>query len=94
MHSASPHFHFGAASLRLTCDMWILTAPNPAVVPVYNSSDHGMLPRLSSTLGRGNRVTPQFFLTCSERSLCVLLGHSALVDESFEILRLSAELFV
>jgi hypothetical protein len=25
------------ASLQLACDMWILTAPYPAVVPVYNS---------------------------------------------------------
>jgi hypothetical protein len=31
--------HFEAASLQLTCDMWILTAPNPAVVPVYSSTD-------------------------------------------------------
>jgi hypothetical protein len=31
--------HFEAASLQLTCDMWILTTPNPAVIPVYNSID-------------------------------------------------------
>jgi hypothetical protein len=26
-------------SHSVTCDMWILTAQNPAVVPVYNSID-------------------------------------------------------
>jgi hypothetical protein len=32
-------FFFGAASPQHTLDMGILTAPNPAVVPVYNATD-------------------------------------------------------
>jgi hypothetical protein len=39
LHYADPDVHFGAASLQLRCDMWILTAPNPAVVSIYNSID-------------------------------------------------------
>jgi hypothetical protein len=32
----------------------------------------------------GDTVTRQFFLACPQRSLCVLLGYSVLVHESFE----------
>jgi hypothetical protein len=60
--------------------MWILTTPNPAVVPVYNSTD------MERHLVRdgGNRVMRQFLLACTQQSLCVLLGHFVLVHESSE----------
>jgi hypothetical protein len=64
--------------LKFTCDMWILSATNLAVVPVY------IYIAMEGSLVGGNRVTRQFFLACPQRSLCVLLGHSVLVHESFE----------
>jgi hypothetical protein len=37
-----------------------------------------------STFGGGNRVASQFFLACPQQNLCMLLGHSVLVHETFE----------
>jgi hypothetical protein len=71
--------------LQFTYDMCILTAPNPTVVPVYNSIDmEGRLVREAHLEG-GNWVMLKFFLTCPQRSLCVLLGHAVLMHEYLKL---------
>jgi hypothetical protein len=36
-HDAAPHVDLGAVANMLHWDMWVLTAPNPAFVAVYNT---------------------------------------------------------
>jgi hypothetical protein len=83
---------------RLTCSLWGCLSPTDMWHVDFDCPRscsctcsqlhwHGTSPRQRSTLGGGNWVTRQFFLSYPQRSLCVLLGHSVLVHESFGLLR-------
>jgi hypothetical protein len=87
--------HFEAASLQLTCDMWILTASNPAVVPVYNSTDMDRCLIQESEKHTWWRKSgdASILSSISTVKFVMLLGHSVLVHRSPESCMLLGEAF-